>query len=185
MGTMSLAERSRHEVERRVARLRAEFGEFPVEQLTVENDPSYFEHGREYIEGGHVGAAGMVIHREDGRVLLIYHSEAETWGPPGGGHEPGETLEETALREVRKETTVECQLTGVFRAERKRFVHEEDPEQRGYLLELFFKAEYVSGTPDASGDDEITAARWFEEPPENDLDFRVEPGSGIWTGAAP
>jgi len=181
---VSLAERSRREVERRVARLREKYGEFPVEQLTVENDPSYFEHGREYIEAGHVGAAGAVIRRDDGCALLIYHSEEETWGPPGGGHEPGETLEETALREVREETTVECRLTGVFRAERKRFVHADDPERRGYLLELFFEAAYVSGTPDASGDDEVTAARWFAEPPAEDLDFWLAAGSGVWDGAA-
>jgi len=181
---MSLAERSGREVTRRLRRLREQYGEFPVERLTVENDPAFFEHGREYIESGHVGAAGALIRREDAGVLLVYHSEAETWGTPGGGHEPGERLEETARREVREETTVECRVVGVFHAERKRFVHEADPEQRGYLLEAVFEAEYVSGTPDASADDEVTAARWFDQPPEGDLDFRVEPGSGVWTGGS-
>lgn len=178
---MSLAERSRHEVSRRLRRLREQYGEFPVERRTVENDPDFFEHGREYIGSGHVGAAGALIRREDAGVLLIYHSESGAWGVPGGSHEPSERLEETARREVREETTVECRIVDVFHAERKRFVNEEDPEQRGYLLEAIFEAEYVSGTPDASADDEVTAARWFARPPEN-VDRRAAPGSGAWVG---
>jgi len=178
---MSLAERSRREVTRRLDRLRERYGEFPVERRTVENDPAFFDHGKEYIDGGHVGAAGALIRREDGRVLLIYHGEAEAWGPPGGGHEPGETLEETARREVHEETTVECRIVDVFHAERKRFVDETDPERRGYLLEAIFEAAYVSGTPDATDDDEVTDARWFDGPPA-DVDRRAAPGSGAWIG---
>jgi 8-oxo-dGTP diphosphatase len=175
---MSLAQRSRREVQRRLARLRDTYGEFPVEEQTVENDPSYFEHGSEYIESGHVGAAGALVRSENG-VLLVYHSGGEQWGTPGGGHEPGESLAETAQREIREETATTCRLVDVFYAERKRFVHRDDPERRGYLLEVIFEAEHVSGSPDASEDEEIQAADWFEEPPAPLYD-PVAPGTGAW-----
>lgn len=155
--------RSRRVVERRLARLRDRFGSVPVVSRTVENGPERFAHGVELVDRGHVGSGGAVVTREtdDGRaVLLIRHPDGPVWGPPGGRHEPGERLTATARREVREETTVTCRPTGVARAELKRYVHRDDPELRGYLLEVVFHAEYVAGTPDASRDDEALAARW-------------------------
>jgi ADP-ribose pyrophosphatase YjhB (NUDIX family) len=153
--------RSRRAVERRLARLRERFGEFPVETLTVENDPERFAHGVDTVESGHVGSAGAVV-RADDRVLLIRHPDGPVWGPPGGGHEPGERLVETARREVREETGVACRVTGVALATRKRYVHADDPERRGYLLEVLFDADHVRGDPDASADDEVLAAAWVD-----------------------
>ena len=49
----------------------------------------------------------LVDHFE--RLLLLHfriHGGPEVWIPPGGGAEPGEDLEEAALREVREETSV-------------------------------------------------------------------------------
>lgn len=175
---MSFAQRSRRECNRRLDRLRDEFGAFPVEQRTVENDPSRFEEGRAYIETGHVGAAGALVRSEQG-TLLVYHGDGALWGTPGGGHEPGECLTETAVREVREEAAVTCRPVDVFFAERKRFVNAADQEQRGYLLELVFDAEYVDGVPDAASDDEIQEAGWFEEPPEPIYE-PVAPGTGLW-----
>jgi hypothetical protein len=80
---------------------------------------------------------------------------------------------------VRGETNVECRVVDVFHAERKRFVNRDDPEQRGYLLEVVFEAEYDSGIPDASNDDEILEAHWFDSPPES-VDDVVAAGSSVW-----
>jgi len=175
---MALAQRSRREVDRRLTSLRETYGQFHLDQRTVKNDPTRFEEGRAYIESGHVGAAGALVKSEQG-VLLVYHSGGDQWGTPGGGHEPSESLAETARREVREEASIACRPIDVFYAERKRFVNAADPAQRGYLLELIFEAEYVSGSPDASGDDEIEQTDWFEEPPEPLYD-PVAPGTGVW-----
>jgi 8-oxo-dGTP pyrophosphatase MutT (NUDIX family) len=173
---MSLAERSRREVERRLGRLREEYGAFPVETETVENDPEYFEHGVELIESGRIGGAGALVRDADDRVLLGYHIGAEVWGWPGGGHDPGESLEETAVREVREETDVRIEIRGVWHAIRRRFVHEVDPERRASLVEVVFvgiSAE-PDQTPDASADDEIAEAGWFSP---GDLPAPVVPPS--------
>jgi 8-oxo-dGTP pyrophosphatase MutT (NUDIX family) len=54
--------------------------------------------------GKRLGAAA-VIRDGAGRVLLVKHSYGRlNWELPGGGAEPGESILETALREVREET---------------------------------------------------------------------------------
>ncbi len=52
-----------------------------------------------------IAAAGVVIFDDAGRVLLQHRDDGH-WGIPGGAMELGETLEETARREVREETAL-------------------------------------------------------------------------------
>lgn len=64
---------------------------------------------RKYI--GHnpmiaVGATVVVI--KDNKILLNLRSDTNTWGIPGGSLEIGETLEETAKRELKEETNLDC-----------------------------------------------------------------------------
>ena len=58
-----------------------------------------------------------VVQREDHRVLLIHKVDNGLWALPGGGHDPGESISETVVREVKEETgyDVEVQaLTGIY-----------------------------------------------------------------------
>ena len=48
-------------------------------------------------------SAGCVIFDDRGRVLLLRRTDEKTWCFPKGGVEAGETLQETARREVREE----------------------------------------------------------------------------------
>jgi 8-oxo-(d)GTP phosphatase len=62
---------------------------------------------------GHVRAAGGVVRRAgpDGEeVLLVHRPRYEDWTFPKGKAHPGETDEETALREVEEETGLTCVL---------------------------------------------------------------------------
>lgn len=174
--------RSRRAVDQRLDRLRDAHGPFPFHTETVENDPALFAHGREFFEAGGRGGAGARVTDDEGRVLLIRHPrDPDQWVLPGGGHEPGETFAETAVREVWEEAGVECEITGVWQAKRRRFVHREDPERRGYLLSVFFTAEYAGGEagryPERWDDDEeILEVAWFDDPPENAAGFVTDPG---------
>jgi 8-oxo-dGTP pyrophosphatase MutT (NUDIX family) len=49
-----------------------------------------------------LGSRVMLV--DGDKVLLIRHTYVPGWGFPGGGVEPGETAEESALREVVEET---------------------------------------------------------------------------------
>jgi ADP-ribose pyrophosphatase YjhB (NUDIX family) len=167
---VSIAERTRREVRRRLERLREAYGAFPVREATVENDPDRFEAGVERAERGWVGDAGAFVTDDAGRALFVRHADApELWGTPGGGHEPGETLAGTARREVREETGVRCDLAGVALARHKTAVHRDDPDRRLHLLTVEFQADYRGGGVEV-GDDEVIEARWFSAPPP-----RVDP----------
>jgi 8-oxo-dGTP diphosphatase len=175
MSPTPFAVRSRRAVDAILADLEAEFGAFPIVDWADVNDPDYFDHGVDIVEAGVHGGAGARVTNASGEVLLIRESRLpETWVLPGGGHEPGETFPETARREVWEEAGVDCDLTGVWRAVRKRFVHRDDPERRGYLLEVFFTADRVGGEADTyperwdeSQDEEVLEVRWFDGVPEN------------------
>lgn len=64
-----------------------------------------------------VPSASAVVTDEDGRILLIKRSDNKLWALPGGGHDVGETIEQTAVREVKEETGLDVEvtaLTGVY-----------------------------------------------------------------------
>src|SRR5260370_38777366 len=61
-----------------------------------------------------VRAAGGVIRRNGSRgamrVAIVHRPGYDDWSFPKGKVDPGETLEETALREVAEETGLRCKL---------------------------------------------------------------------------
>lgn len=70
---------------------------------------SYISEMRKYI--GHqpmLSAGATVVVIKDNKILLNLRSDTNTWGIPGGATELGETLEETALRELKEETNLDC-----------------------------------------------------------------------------
>jgi 8-oxo-dGTP pyrophosphatase MutT (NUDIX family) len=60
----------------------------------------------------------MIVLDSKGRVLLVQHAYGdEGWGLPGGGPSRREALADTAVREVREETGIPCQvqqLLGIY-----------------------------------------------------------------------
>jgi len=56
-------------------------------------------------------AASVVLTDEHGRLLLVHEDYGNRrWGLPGGRHEPGESIEETAIREAKEETNLDVEL---------------------------------------------------------------------------
>lgn len=53
-----------------------------------------------------LAGANVILARDDGCILLQQRKDG-TWGLPGGLLEPGESLEETAVREVKEETNLD------------------------------------------------------------------------------
>jgi ADP-ribose pyrophosphatase YjhB (NUDIX family) len=156
------------DVATRLATLEERFGAFPVRERERTNDPEYFETGVDRALDGWRGDAGAFVRDADGRVLLIRHADApERWGTPGGGHEPGESFATTARREVREETGVDPDLTGVHEAIRTEVRHERDAERAFTMLTVHFEGVVQAAAPEVDvGDDEILEARWFASPPD-------------------
>lgn len=58
------------------------------------------------------GVTAVVIN-ERNEILLQLRRDTNTWAPPSGGVEPGETIAETAMREVLEEAGIEIQPEAV------------------------------------------------------------------------
>ena len=56
-----------------------------------------------------IPAASGVVINERGEILLHRRSDNEYWSIPGGAMEPGETIRQTAVREIREETGIEVE----------------------------------------------------------------------------
>lgn len=62
-------------------------------------------------------AASAVVVDHNGRLLLAKRTDSTFWTIPGGAMEPGETIAETAVREVKEETGLDVEvvsLVGIY-----------------------------------------------------------------------
>lgn len=59
-----------------------------------------------------LAAGGIIIDEgsDSRRVLLVHRPRYDDWTFPKGKLDPGETVEETAVREVREETGLKCRI---------------------------------------------------------------------------
>ncbi len=62
-----------------------------------------------------VGGVRVILQDEEGRILMVrqHHEERDFWLVPGGGIEDGENSIEAAIREVKEETGLDIEVTGV------------------------------------------------------------------------
>jgi ADP-ribose pyrophosphatase YjhB (NUDIX family) len=104
--------------------------------------------------------AGVFVHR-NGELLLQRRRDDGTWADHGGCLEIGETLEDTARREMLEETGLtagKLELIGVFSGPDR--VHTYPNGDRAYMIGVYYLCEDFAGTP-LPQTDETTALRWF------------------------
>lgn len=53
-----------------------------------------------------VPSVTAVVRDEDGNLLLIHKTDNDLWALPGGGHDVGESIAQTVVREVEEETGI-------------------------------------------------------------------------------
>jgi ADP-ribose pyrophosphatase YjhB (NUDIX family) len=121
-------------------------------------------------------AGGIVVRYKDAIPQFVVgrrrrEKDGQTWTLPKGTPIPGETLEETALREVREETGLTVRIVSPLDAIRYTFV------QRGTRIHKtvhYFMMEATGGGLE-DHDHEFEEVRWiaFEEAPEL-LSFETE-----------
>ena len=60
-----------------------------------------------------VVAVGAVVRNDRGEILLIERTDNGLWALPGGAQEIGESIKDAVRREVREETGIEVEVTGL------------------------------------------------------------------------
>ena len=112
-----------------------------------------------------VSAGGVVLAepRPDAPVALVAHRSvrgALQWTLPKGAQEEGETVEQTALREVREETGLKVELIGRLDTIDYWFVWA--PEKTRYHKFVHYFLMRAVGGDFAEHDHEMEEAAWFE-----------------------
>lgn len=107
-----------------------------------------------------VPSVNVVVLNERNEFLLIRRTDNDNWALPGGAHDPGETLTQTAVREVEEETGVQCDVTsivGVYTNPRHVILYTSNGEVR-QEFSLVYTARAVGGAPRPSS--ESSEVRW-------------------------
>ncbi|WP_132879245.1 NUDIX hydrolase [Tamaricihabitans halophyticus] len=60
-----------------------------------------------------VPSVTVCVQNNTGHLLLIHKVDNDLWALPGGGHDAGEYITQTAIREVQEETGVEVEILGL------------------------------------------------------------------------
>jgi ADP-ribose pyrophosphatase YjhB (NUDIX family) len=91
-------------------------------------------------------AVSAFIQDGEGRILMIRRTDNDLYAIPGGQLELGETLSQAAVREVREETGIECEVTGVIGlySNPDHVIAYDDGEVR-QEFSICFRAKVVSG----------------------------------------
>ncbi|MHC4817395.1 MAG: NUDIX domain-containing protein [Planctomycetota bacterium] len=110
----------------------------------------------------YLGVFGFL--ENDEGVLLVANrrvidgGEQVVWDLPGGGVEPGETLEEALRREISEETGLSSSVHEfLFVAEGERM---RNGVRTGVWRSVFFRIERTGGALDISGEPDIVASRY-------------------------
>ena len=112
-------------------------------------------------------AATFVV--RDGAVLLTCRTDNGNWTMPGGAHDLGESLSETAVRETLEETGITVRLTGVagIYTDPRHVIHYTSNNEVRQEFSVVYRAEYVGGEPTTCP--ETSAVAWVSLEEVDDL----------------
>ncbi|GHF93266.1 MULTISPECIES: NUDIX hydrolase [Amycolatopsis] len=126
-------------------------------------------------------AVSAFIQDDEGRILMIRRTDNDLYSIPGGQLELGETLAEAAVREVREETGISCEVTSVIGlySDPKHVIVYDDGEIR-QEFSICFRASPISGELTTSN--ESREVLWV--PPARVKDLKVHPSISLRIGHA-
>nr|BFD92050.1 NUDIX domain-containing protein [Kitasatospora sp. Xyl93] len=117
-----------------------------------------------------VPSVTAVVTDDVGRLLLIHKTDNDLWALPGGGHDIGESVADTVVREVREETGIDVEVASVvgLYTDPAHVMAYDDGEVR-QQFSICFKALPVGGALRTSS--ESKEVRWVDPADLDDLDI--------------
>lgn len=117
-----------------------------------------------------VPSVTAVVRNEQGRVLLIHKTDNDLWALPGGGHDVGESIAQTVVREVEEETGISVvveSIVGLY-TDPQHVMAYDDGEVR-QQFSICFHARPVGGELRTSS--ESKEVRWVSPADLDELDI--------------
>ncbi|GAI37624.1 unnamed protein product [marine sediment metagenome] len=108
-------------------------------------------------------SAGGIVFRtglDVPEVVLIKTAEEGRWQIPKGLIDPGETLEQAALREVREETGLDCKIVAPVESIEYWFYGNYDGTRKRYHKRVDFFLMQPTGGDTSRHDSEVVEVRW-------------------------
>ncbi len=108
-----------------------------------------------------VPSTTAVVTDSDGRILLIRRRDNNLWALPGGGMDLGESIEDTARREVREETGLDVEVTdliGIYTNPHHVMAYDDGEVRQQFSL--CYTTRILGG--ELAIDDESTDIRWVK-----------------------
>ncbi|TDU05216.1 ADP-ribose pyrophosphatase YjhB (NUDIX family) [Streptomyces sp. 846.5] len=110
------------------------------------------------------------VQNDLGQILMIQRSDNGRWALPGGGHDLGEFISDTVVREVEEETGLKVEvidMSGIYTDPGHVLVYDDGEARQQFSI--CFRAKLIGGTIRTS--DETTQVRWFTPADLSSLDI--------------
>ena len=111
-----------------------------------------------------------IVTDDEDRVLMIHKTDNNKWALPGGGHEPGESIADTVVREVKEETGYDVEvetITGTYTNPRHVIAYDDGEVRQQFSIA--FRARLIGGQKQNS--DESSEVEWLTPEQIEDLDL--------------
>lgn len=102
-----------------------------------------------------------VVQDDEGQILLIHKTDNDLWALPGGGHEAGESVAATVVREVKEETGYDVEpvrILGIYTNPEHVMAYDDGEVRQQFSIS--FSARLLSGEMRTSSESKEVA--WVE-----------------------
>jgi ADP-ribose pyrophosphatase YjhB (NUDIX family) len=109
-----------------------------------------------------VPSVNVVVENDRSEILMIRRSDNDNWALPGGAIDLGESMSQAAVREVKEETGIDCEVTGlvgIYTDPRHVILYTSNGEAR-QEFSVLLTARQTGGQPTPSS--ESTEVDWVE-----------------------